>query len=105
MLCCFFLFFFSLCVCFSVNDLASRTFGIWTLLTCCLCWICALHVEERGVYLATLVSFFIALGYFIVELLIYGTQKPKNIVPMAVIAGGSIVWMLSAGIPPARLHH
>ena len=61
-----------------VTPLASRTFAIWTLLSCTLTILAALHLHERGIYLATTASFYIAALYFTLELLVFGTVKLKD---------------------------
>lgn len=55
--------------------LASRTFAIWTLLSCVLALLCAFHLHERGIYLATTLSFYAAAGYFTLELLVFRTVR------------------------------
>ena len=61
-----------------VTPLAARTFAIWTLLTCSLCLIAAFHLHERGAYLAVCFSFYAALAYFMVELLVFHTVSPTG---------------------------
>ena len=61
-----------------VTPLASRTFAIWTFLSCALALIAAFHLHERGIYLATTLSFYTAAVYFTLELLVFGTVKLKD---------------------------
>ena len=61
-----------------VTPLASRTFAIWTFLSCALALIAAFHLHERGIYLATTLSFYTAAAYFTLELLLFGTVKLKD---------------------------
>jgi len=61
-----------------VTPLASRTFAIWTFLSCALALIAAFHLHERGIYLATTLSFYTAAAYFTIELLVFGTVKLKD---------------------------
>ena len=61
-----------------VTPLASRTFAIWTFLSCALALIAAFHLHERGAYLATTLSFYAAVVYFTLELLVFGTVKLKD---------------------------
>jgi hypothetical protein len=60
-----------------VTDVHGRTFGVWTLLTCTLCFLCALNLENRPLYMATFLSFIYALGHFLTEYLIYHTMTGK----------------------------
>lgn len=61
-----------------VTPLASRTFAIWTFLSCALALLAAFHLHERGIYLATTLSFYTAAVYFTLELLVFGTVKLKD---------------------------
>lgn len=61
-----------------VTPLASRNFAIWTLLSCTVAAIAAFHLHERGAYLAAMLSFYVAAGYFTLELLVFGTVKLKD---------------------------
>nr|CAD1828180.1 unnamed protein product [Ananas comosus var. bracteatus] len=54
-----------------MTDVHGRTFGVWTLLTCTLCFLCAFNLENKPLYLATFLSFIYAFGHFITEYLIY----------------------------------
>lgn len=78
----------------SMTEIHGRTFGTWTLLTCTLCLLCATNLENRPLYIATLLSFVYALGHFATEFFIYGTMALKNLLTVAFFAGTSIVWML-----------
>ncbi|CAD6269432.1 unnamed protein product [Miscanthus lutarioriparius] len=62
-----------------MTDVHGRTFGVWTLLTCTLCFLCALNLENRPLYLATFLSFIYALGHFLTEYLIYHTMAATNL--------------------------
>ncbi|KAH7431031.1 hypothetical protein KP509_08G026300 [Ceratopteris richardii] len=48
-----------------------KTFGTWTFLTFTLCILCARDLENQSFYLATLLSFIYALGYFLIEFLMF----------------------------------
>ncbi|CAN4122466.1 unnamed protein product [Withania somnifera] len=78
----------------TMTEVHGRTFGVWTLLTCTLCYLCAFNLHDRPLYLATLLSFFYAFGHFLTEFLIYQTMEIKNLVTVGIFAGTSIVWML-----------
>jgi len=77
-----------------MTEVHGRTFGVWTLLTCTLCFMCALNLENGPLYLVTLLSFFYALGHFLTEYLIYHTMAITNLATVAFFAGTSIVWMI-----------
>ncbi|CAD5179847.1 ergosterol biosynthetic protein 28-like [Musa acuminata AAA Group] len=77
-----------------MTDVHGRTFGIWTLLTCTLCFLCAFNLENRALYAATFLSFIYAFGHFLTEYLIYHTMVASNLTTVGIFAGTSIVWML-----------
>ncbi|CAL4904783.1 unnamed protein product [Urochloa decumbens] len=77
-----------------MTDVHGHTFGVWTLLTCTLCFLCALNLENRPLYLATFLSFIYALGHFLTEYFIYNTMAAANLSTVGFFAGTSIVWML-----------
>ncbi|KAH0916613.1 hypothetical protein HID58_031059 [Brassica napus] len=93
--------------CFAVSEVHGRTFGVWTLLTCTLCFLCAFNPENKPLYLATFLSFIYALGHFLTEYLFYHTMTIANLSTVAFFAGTSIVWMLwewrSLDKPPSKL--
>ncbi|XWS67528.1 hypothetical protein CRYUN_Cryun04dG0014200 [Craigia yunnanensis] len=63
----------------TVTEVHGRTFGIWTLPTCTLCYLCAFNLENKAVYLVTFLSFIYAFGHFLTEYLIYGTMTIRNL--------------------------
>ncbi|KAK3140326.1 hypothetical protein QOZ80_5AG0399390 [Eleusine coracana subsp. coracana] len=70
-----------------MTDVHGRTFGVWTLLTCTLCFLCALNLENRPLYVATFLSFIYALGHFLTEYLIYQTMAVANLSTVGFFAG------------------
>ncbi|CAL9022655.1 unnamed protein product [Prunus brigantina] len=62
-----------------MTEVHGRTFGVWTLLTCTLCYLCAFNLENKPLYLATFLSFVYALGHFLTEYLIYHTMAIANL--------------------------
>ncbi|XP_021300183.1 ergosterol biosynthetic protein 28-like [Herrania umbratica] len=77
-----------------VTEVHGRTFGIWTLLTCTLCYLCAFNLENKTLYLVTFLSFVYAFFHFLTEYLIYGTTTVRNLSAVCFFAGTSIIWML-----------
>ncbi|KAL6211844.1 hypothetical protein ACLB2K_017067 [Fragaria x ananassa] len=77
-----------------VTEVHGRTFGVWTLLTCTLCYLCAFNLDNKPLYLATFLSFIYALGHFLTEYLIYHTMAIANLSTVGFFAGTSIIWML-----------
>jgi hypothetical protein len=71
----------------AVTEVHGRTFGTWTLLTCTLCYICAFNLDNKPIYLATLLSFVYAFGHFLTENLIYHTMAISNLTTVSVFAG------------------
>jgi hypothetical protein len=70
----------------AVTGVAARAFGIWTLLSCTLTLLCAVHITCAPLYHATLASFAIALGFFAVEFFVYETVSTKTILAPSIIA-------------------
>lgn len=52
-----------------MTPLYGRTFGVWTAVTCMMCLVCASHIHERGIYIATAATFALAGALFTAELL------------------------------------
>lgn len=75
------------------TPLQSRTFAIWTTTSCMLCLLCARNIGNRQLYAATFGSFVIALGYFLLEHLVYETVPLKRAMQPLVVASVSILWM------------
>ncbi|CAN6281936.1 unnamed protein product [Urochloa humidicola] len=72
----------------------GRTFGVWTLLSCTLCFLCAFNLGNKPLYAATFMSFVYGYGHFIVEYLVYNTFPAANLGTIGFLAVTSIVWML-----------
>uniref|UniRef100_A0A9I9CH18 Ergosterol biosynthetic protein 28 n=1 Tax=Cucumis melo TaxID=3656 RepID=A0A9I9CH18_CUCME len=71
----------------TMTEVHGRTFGVWTLLTCTLCILCAFNLENKPIYLATFLSFIYALGHFLTEYLIYHTMSIANLTTVGIFAG------------------
>lgn len=71
----------------TMSEVHGRTFGTWTLLTCTLCYICAFNLDNKPLYLATLLSFVYAFGHFLTEYLIYHTMAISNLTTVSIFAG------------------
>ncbi|KAK3146495.1 hypothetical protein QOZ80_3BG0267170 [Eleusine coracana subsp. coracana] len=72
----------------------GRTFGVWTLLSCTLTFLCALNLDNKPLYATTFMSFVYAYSHFLIENLVYQTSTVANLVTYAIVAVTSIVWML-----------
>jgi len=70
-----------------VTDVHGRTFGVWTLLSCTLCFLCAFNLDNRPLYMATFLSFVYAYAHFILEYLVYHTFTAANLGSFALVAG------------------
>ncbi|RLN18576.1 ergosterol biosynthetic protein 28-like [Panicum miliaceum] len=77
-----------------VSDVHGRTVGVWTLLSCTLCFLCAFNLGSRPIYAATFLSLVYAYGHFLVEYLLYRTVHPANLAGLGVFAVPAMVWML-----------
>jgi hypothetical protein len=70
-----------------VNGVHGRTFAVWTLLSCTLCFLCAFNLSSRPLYVATFLSFVYAIGYLSVECVVYHTISAASLAPFTCIAG------------------
>ncbi|KAL0366320.1 UNVERIFIED_CONTAM: Ergosterol biosynthetic protein 28 [Sesamum radiatum] len=71
----------------TMTEVHGRTFGVWTLLTCTLCFLCAFNLDNKPLYLATFLSFIYAFGHFLTEYLIYHTMAIGNLTTVGIFAG------------------
>ncbi|WVZ49032.1 hypothetical protein U9M48_000414 [Paspalum notatum var. saurae] len=69
-----------------VTSVHGRTVGVWTLLSCTLCFMCAFNLDSKPVYMATFLSFFYAITYLGIECLIYHSIHFASLVPFIFIA-------------------
>jgi hypothetical protein len=70
-----------------VTGVHGRTFGVWTLLSSTLCFLCAFNLDSRPIYAATFMSFVYGYGHFILEYLVYRTFTAANLGTFALVAG------------------
>ncbi|CAN6309882.1 unnamed protein product [Urochloa humidicola] len=77
-----------------VSDIHGRTVGVWTLLSCTLCFICAFNLGSRPIYAATFLSLVYAYGHFVVEYLVFHTVRTANLAALGFFAVTAMVWML-----------
>uniref|UniRef100_A0ACD6A479 Uncharacterized protein n=1 Tax=Avena sativa TaxID=4498 RepID=A0ACD6A479_AVESA len=76
----------------AVSDLHSRTVGVWTLLSCTLCFMCAFNLDNIPLCAATLLSFVYAYGHYVVELLLYRTINAASLGTLGFFAVPSVIW-------------
>nr|CAB3493734.1 unnamed protein product [Digitaria exilis] len=76
----------------NVSDVHGRTVGVWTLLSCTLCFLCAFNLGSRPIYAATFLSLVYAYGHFVVEYLVFHTVRAANLAGLGFFA--AMVWML-----------
>ncbi|KAL2651431.1 hypothetical protein R1flu_019559 [Riccia fluitans] len=77
-----------------MTEIHGRTFGTWTFLTCTLCIVTAFNLENRPLYLVTLLSFVYALTHFVTEVFIFNTMAISNLATVSLFALPSLVWMI-----------
>ena len=82
-----------------MTDVHGRTFGVWTLLSCTLCFLCAFNLDCRPIYVATLMSFVYGYGHFILEYLVYHTFTAANLATFALVAGSASTIVKSTTTP------
>jgi hypothetical protein len=70
-----------------VTRLHGRTFGVFTLMSSTLTFICALNLDNKALYATTFMSFVYGYGHFIIENLVYHTSTAANLGTYAVVAG------------------
>ena len=78
-----------------LTALGARVFACWTLLTCCLCVLCAMEGADpsTSTFMATAFSFVVALALFVAELALHATMTPTSAASPIIIAGTSLAWM------------
>lgn len=72
-----------------VTALAGRTFGVWTAVTCTLCLLRAVFVDEYRIHYAALAPFVLAIAYFALELFLYGTLNVRGALSPFIVASKS----------------
>ncbi|KAI5022549.1 hypothetical protein ZWY2020_059279 [Hordeum vulgare] len=77
-----------------MTEIHGRTIGVWTLLTCTLCFLYAFNLENKPLYIATFLSSIYALGHFLTEYLIYHTIAAANLSIVGFFAVESILILL-----------
>ncbi|KAF8684446.1 hypothetical protein HU200_044340 [Digitaria exilis] len=77
-----------------MSDIHGRTVGVWTLLSCTLCFLCAFNLGSRPIYTATFLSLVYAYGHFIFEYLVFHTVRAASLAGLGFFAVPSIAWML-----------
>eukprot|EP00898_Chlorokybus_atmophyticus_P003191 jgi/Chlat1/3873/Chrsp26S04167 len=77
-----------------VTGTHARTFSAWTFTTCMLCMLCASDMHSRTIYLATLLSFVIALVHLGSEFAVFKTMSASTFASPGIVASVSILWML-----------
>ncbi|XP_022723948.1 probable ergosterol biosynthetic protein 28 [Durio zibethinus] len=70
----------------AVTKVHRRTFAVWTLLNCTLCFLCAFNLENKTLYLVTFLSFIYAFGHFLTEYLFYQTMALSNLTTVGIFA-------------------
>jgi hypothetical protein len=85
------------------SPLHARVFAVWTLLSGACAWFCAGSLRSRPIVQLALVSFYIAAAFFATEYAFFATVTAANLIPIAFVAGTSIVALhahLAALSPP-----
>ncbi|KAI9682671.1 MAG: ergosterol biosynthesis protein [Trizodia sp. TS-e1964] len=78
------------------TPLSSRTFGTWSLLSGLLRLYAAYHVGDAALYELVMCSYVVGCAHFASEWLVFGSAKwNAGLASPLVVAGGSLVWMLT----------
>ncbi|ESO83537.1 hypothetical protein LOTGIDRAFT_222610 [Lottia gigantea] len=78
----------------NVNGLVANLFGIWTLLSAALRFYCAIDIFNIALYHLTYFSFYLALGHFVSEVLVYKTATfSVGVMAPLIVSSLSIVTM------------
>ncbi|XP_004982199.1 ergosterol biosynthetic protein 28 isoform X1 [Setaria italica] len=83
-----------------VSDVHGRTVGVWTLLSCTLCFLCAFNLDNKPLCLATFLSFVYAYGYFVVEYLVYHSVGASTLAALGFFADSDTLWLGTHPVPP-----
>eukprot|EP00928_Gymnodinium_smaydae_P059760 TRINITY_DN43187_c0_g1_i1.p1 TRINITY_DN43187_c0_g1~~TRINITY_DN43187_c0_g1_i1.p1 ORF type:complete len:293 (+),score=45.06 TRINITY_DN43187_c0_g1_i1:57-935(+) len=78
-----------------LTALGARVFASWTLMTCCLCILCAREgaAPSTSIFSATAFSFIVALALFVPELALHETMTLRSAASPLIVAVVSLVWM------------
>mmetsp|Transcript_1822 Transcript_1822/g.5309 ORF Transcript_1822/g.5309 Transcript_1822/m.5309 type:complete len:151 (-) Transcript_1822:1111-1563(-) len=77
----------------AVTPLTGRTFAMWTATSSMLCLVCAKNPQNKAIYGATLMSFVLALLFFIGELFVFKTLTWKSALQPMTVAVISTLWL------------
>ncbi|CAM0912406.1 unnamed protein product [Alopecurus aequalis] len=77
-----------------VTDVHGRTVGVWTLLSCTLCFMCAFNLDNKPLVAATFLSFIYAYGHFVMEYLVYRTITAASLGTLGFFAVPAIIWTI-----------
>eukprot|EP01091_Cochliopodium_minus_P010839 TRINITY_DN2968_c0_g1_i1.p1 TRINITY_DN2968_c0_g1~~TRINITY_DN2968_c0_g1_i1.p1 ORF type:complete len:124 (-),score=11.08 TRINITY_DN2968_c0_g1_i1:45-416(-) len=78
-----------------VSPLARHLFGAWTLVASFVRLICSYHIHEKGIYLATIVTFVIALYIYSYQCFVARSIPIVKALPPFIVATGNLIWMIS----------
>nr|CAB3491793.1 unnamed protein product [Digitaria exilis] len=70
-----------------ITSVHARTTGVWTLLSCTLCFLCAFNLNSKPLYAATFLSFVYAISYLAIECLVYHTMRATSLSLFSFVAG------------------
>jgi FtsH-binding integral membrane protein len=76
-----------------VSGVAARLFSVWCLITGLLCLFLSQNLDNRALFLITFLSFAAALGFFLMEFLVYRTVDVRGVWMQAFIATTSLILM------------
>lgn len=71
-------------MCDAVTGLSARTFGTWTLLSAIIRVWAAVEIHDPTLYRLALVTYYLALGHFATETLVYRTAGKGALSPFIV---------------------
>ncbi|KAI5481869.1 hypothetical protein MNV49_000146 [Pseudohyphozyma bogoriensis] len=78
----------------SVTALQARTFAVWTLASAAIRIYAAYNINVKGFYDLALISYVLALGHFVSELVIFKTAGiGAGLISPLIVASTSLIWM------------
>lgn len=76
-----------------MSALGARLFSAWCSITCALCLVLSQNLDNKALFIVTFFSFFVALLFFTLEVVVYRTVSLRGVWMQGVVASTSLVLM------------
>jgi hypothetical protein len=78
----------------AVSGIVARVFAVWTAVTCLVTVVCAFSLDSETVVLTTVATFVMAFVFFFMELVVFKSMQPRNLVGPGIVSTVSATWLL-----------